>query len=867
MGQVEYFMLLLALQAPLKVLCAEVDSDNCLPDWKEVFGEAFDYVSGKNLRALNLLLAKHGGCIRSQIRQKCPTPFYVSEGRDLSHVACLIDETFIRLFSFSRRLECSDALCSNPDTVKWETPKSKQLRGELLMWFDIAPLKTGRQISAGDKVEIVSALLKNVYEFLQQNDFGGLSDFLKKMRLPNLKQINEMEINCPSLTYDWEGDLPCSWEKLLKEIVLLMSVYSSENDEVIQLTTSFDFREKLRQVNLKNIVDKAAAGTQKSLEQFAEEMTSVIDNRFDQLGDYFETLADYDGEIANADIGGALDAHEDKQRMLSIAFEELSIKLIETTQTVSTVNAIAALYKLYVTAIFAAAGAALGDFSGMITVLDKMDETAEATLNVARATKLTKLMIDLRIDMDKITGGLTRNRRVLENARHIIMPESGKEAAGDMEKIRWEFLQAYSGFDLQVDSADIKRISQGMTNVLNVIKEVLDSSTQFAATLAGKAKIVASTSLEDMALLIPQITELLESRIRNQSRYMGSLAAYLRAQLAKSSVQQLQKSIKSSLGTKIAQNQAALTALIISKSHTLQAVRKACNVLQYNNAGETPAVCTAALASLSDSDIADVLAFLPESCVENTNDGVYVSIPVSDGVDKPGTINLQDLYVKKRATLEIPNVQWLVDHGWLLRSDAEDKVFYVKGFELFLLSLEFDSQGRHVGVDISPGSPASLVKGQKRYEIKPKQIFEFTYRENIPPCDKKEANPYELCMDMPLSTICVAKDGVINNDLDLYPSIFSKWIFEVPDLGSHTDIPTIKNGDESFSLQAKIMLCSKSPKKKLHAEVNSRPHASSEYRQAKCGKGNFYDRKALQWRKCPAGSSAALGGYYCKPGN
>ena len=859
---------------------AELESDNCLSDWKTVFGKAFDYVSSNNLRELNLLLAEHGGCIRGQIRRRCPKPIYVSGGRDLSHEDCLIDETFIRLFSFSRRLECSDALCSDPDSVNWEEPRSKQLRGDLLMWFDIASLKTGRKISATDIDEIVSTLLRNVHSYLQRNDFGGLRDFLNEMRLPNLRQINDIGLECSKPAYSWESDLACSWKKFLKELVLLISMYHSENDKVIRLTTTFDYNEKLRQINLKNVVDNAAAGTQKSLEQFADELTSVINDRFEQLGDYFTTLADFDGDIAKADIGyivAALDKFSDDQRKLSLDFDELALRLITVTQTVARANAAAAWYKAFVTTAFAAVSASTGDMSGFIDAWDKTDEATEAALEVAKSEKLTELISDLTADMDKIADGFKDNRLLLDNAHDIVLWESGQETADpeDKENTKWEFLQAYNDYDPQVYTADIEKIGQGMSNVLDVIKEVLDGSTQFAAATAGKGQIVASTTLEDMASLIPQITALMDARFEYQFDYMDSLAAYLRAQLAQSSVQQLQNSIEesrksgSTISKNIAYNQAALTTLITSKTHTMQAVRYACNVLQYKNAGEMPTVCKSAQRSLSDSDITDVLAFLPENCVKNTNDGVYVSIPVSNEPAQPGTISLQDLYTsKKRATLQIPDVQWLVDHGWLLRSDAAEKVYYVKGFELFLLSLEKASEGRHVGVDISVGSSAPLVKGEghQRYDIKPNQRYEFTYRENIPPCDKTEANPYELCKNKPLSKICVTRDGVIENDLDLYPSIFSNWIIEVPDLGSHTQIPSILSGDGNFSLQAKIMLCSKSPKTKPEVEVNERPRDTSGATGAECGDGDYYDRKAFEWRKCPTGSSAALGGYYCKPG-
>ena len=875
-------VLLITMQVALKFGFTSGDSGSCLSDWKAVFGQAYDYVSDKDLRSLNLLLARHESCIRNEVRQRCPKSFFSPEGRDLSHLDCLLDETFIRLFSFSRRLDCSDAICSDPDSVDWGTSKAKKLRGDVLIWFEIVPLETERQIVNEDRSEIISILLNNVYSLLQQNDFGGLNDFLKGMRLPNLKQLNGIKLDCTSDSYNWEGDLACSWEKLLKELVLLISVHESGHAEVKHLTSTFDYSKKLEQLNAKNIVETAAMGTQNSLKEFATELTLVINDRFDQLGDYFTTLADYDGEIAKGDIDdivGELEGFRNQQNKLTAEFTELSTKLIDQTQAVAAANAVIAWVKVYATTALAAVSAASGDASGFIDAWDKTDEAVEAALNAVRSETLSTLMTELTGEMETIKDNLDAGKDLLDQARLIVQSESEDEPADldAMKQVQWEFLQAYNSFSSGVSNANIQKVDQGMSNVLDVISEVLSESTQAIASVAGKGEIIKSNGLEDMALLIPQITALLESRLEYQDDYINSLAAYLRSKMAGASVQELKNSIEesrergSSTRNNVAKNQAALTALITSKAHSLQAVRHACHVLEYRNAGTMPAVCERALKSLAVEDIMDVIAFVPESCVENTDDGAYVSIPVTKKYQS-GAISLQDLYLKKRATFQIPDAQWLVDHGWLLRSDAEEKVFYVKGFELFLLSLEKTSGGRHVGVDISARSSAPLVKttnsgSSQKYDIKPRQKFEFSYKENIPPCDKKEANPYELCPDKPLSDICVVKDGVINNDLDLYPSIFSEWVIEVPDLRSHTELPDfLSEEDGVFSLQAKIMMCSKVPDKKAGARLNEMPRADSSDRREACGVGNYYDRKAFQWRECPPGSSATLAGYYCKPG-
>ena len=520
-------VLLMMVQAALKFGLTSDDSGSCLSDWKAVFDQAFDYVSDKDLRSLKLLLARHEGCIRNEVRQRCPKSFFSPEGRDLSHVDCLIDETFIRLFSFSRRLVCSDAVCSDPDSVDWGTSKAKKLRGDVLIWFDIVPLGTGRKIVTEDRSEIVSTLLNNVYSLLQQNDFGGLNNFLKGMRLPNRKQLNGIKLDCTFSSYNWEGDLACSWEKLLKELVLLISVHESGHAEVKHLTSTFDYSKKLEQLNTKNIVETAAMGTQNSLEQFATELTSVINDRFDQLGDYFTTLADYDGEIAKGDIDdivGELEGFRNQQNKLTAEFTELSTKLIDQTQAVAAANAVIAWLKVYATTALAVVSAATGDASGFIDAWDKTDEAVEAALNAVRSETLSTLMTELTGEMEMIKNNLDAGKELLDQARQIVQSESGDEPADldTMKQVQWEFLQAYNSFSSGVSNANIQKIDQGMSNVLDVISEVLSESTQAIASVAGKGEIIKSNGLEDMALLIPQITALLESRLEYQDDYINS---------------------------------------------------------------------------------------------------------------------------------------------------------------------------------------------------------------------------------------------------------------------------------------------------------------------------------------------------------
>jgi len=855
-------------------------------DWPTILAKVFDSVSSKNLRAINLILAEHMTHIRNVVRPKCPTKFYDSQkSRDLSNTDCLIDESFIRLIFLSSRLRCSSPNCENPDSANWDSSEVIQLRGFFLMWLDIIPINHGKEISLVDRNFIVEELiLEKLYDFIQRNDIEALEQFLQIAKLPTLKQMHQINGGtCTSTKYRWENDLACPWEKVLNKVFLLINLHkASYADKVKRLTITIDYKEKLRLQNLKNVVEAAAMKTQGSLEQFADEIISVVNDRFDQLGDYFITLANYDKDIARADIAyivGELEDFKDKQKKLTMKVNEISGTLAIAAISAGAADTLFAWQRAALATFSGIAAVMMGDASGLLAARDAMDDAVASTVNTVRVGTLLKIKKEVNKDMAIVFSAYERNKDHLDRAKKIVLYDVKNEDAGgiDLQAIREEFLASYNDYDPQVSTADFARLDQGWNNYIDVLESSLGEMTQAAASII-KGVLYGKNMIEEMKLILPQMTALLESRFEYQFELMDTLAIYLRAKLAQDSVEKLTDSIQemrddaNSQALKLERHQAALSTLIISRIHTLQAVVLQCNTLEYRDAGEMPKVCQDAIKTLSDSAVSDVIAYLPASCVVNTADGAYVSIPTTNTMRRDA-INLQELYGGIKTTFRIPDAQWLVDHGWRLKSEAEESVFYVKGFEIFLLSQEELSNGRHVGINIWARGAAPLVKvgdthNQRKYEIKPTQRYRFEYRENIPPkCDKSEINPYEFIKcNKRLSDICTVKDGQIDNELDMYPSIFSEWEIQVPDLNKNTKMPKIIEGEYAPFLQAKIIFCSKRPDKRPEIDLQDKEDHSSENYQ-RCADGRYFDRKTFQWRRCPNGSHVALGGYYCAPDN
>ena len=839
--------------------------DEDVKEWPKIFGEVFESVVSENAEEINGILLQHMMYIRKSVRPKCPTKIY--EVRDLSNPNCLIDETFMRLLFLSSRLRCSSKDCSNG--ADWQSADAQLLKRTILMWLDMVPVEHGKTFPVEERNAIINYIVDNLYVHVKKNDFLAINNLLKKMWLPSARQMYQITGTCTAKNSKWETDLACSWRNLADDLMILENTFKAKDDKVTWLSTSVDYQKQIEVLHWGNVVETAKTNTGENLEEFSDEILSIINNNFEALGNYSAALADYDSDIAAADIGyisASLNSYDKKRSSLFMEIYEVAVTLEGIAEMASVIDNVLAWSKAAAATAVGVFGAASGDPGALVDKRDSIDEAIASTANAARVGTLEGLLKDVTEDMFKVFSAFNRNRELLNDAKGIVEYELNPNGGTDIDETRKRFLEAYNAYDPQVSTADIARLDQGWNNVLDVIRDSLDGMSQSASS-ALKGEIYAKNYLEEMAKLIPQITALLESQYEDQFDLMDSLAVNLRAKIAKDSAQNLInmiKEVRNDQSSKFARKQAALKSLMVSKMHTLQALSLHCNALEYRNAGEMPTVCTNAMEKMSNSAIADVISFLPQSCIAGTADGKYVNIPVSRNNLK-GAINIQDLYNGKKTTFQVPDAQWLVDNGWLHKFEVENKVFYVKGFELFVLSLENSAKRRTVLSSISAKSAAPLIKDnteRRKYGIKPTQKYEFSYRENIPPCDKSEANPYELCK--PLSDICVVRDGFLDNKYDIYPSIFSEWEIELPGWNKNTELPQFFEKDHGLFLQAKIILCSKTPSKKPNISIKDKV---SLVKRSRCEEGFYLDRSTYSWRQCPSGSSVALGGYFCQPGN
>ena len=869
-------MKLLFAAAILAVMSA-VTTARCTPqihdgkvgeiDWSAYYAEAFDYLEAKDYGAVRCVEGRHFKYVRDTIRPLCKTP------GDLTDKNCLIVETHInRLYQLDKDFHVSNTNPPfiDPADIDWNDPKNIQLRGYMLMWLTMTPLNINRELSADDRSAIISLLQQRIYSLVLKNDIKELEKFLAWTRLPTLRQIRKLNKGRCTSAMNWANDLACAWESLQNDLYLFISAHKSKGAKVKRISVLYDYKERLKQQQLKNLIEGAVLDINSNIQDFAEQVTSVVNTNFESVGNYFATLAEFDSEIAAIDIAYIQSELEKYDRKLVILNQKLSYdSAMIAEMAVISAGLDAALAWIKAIAdmaigIFSAIGGEFGDLSN---AFDSMNDAAQATINAIRAGTIPNLIKEVVVDSAKIFQGFKANDDFLDQTAKLLKLES-EDGIEDIASARQSFIDRYNEFDPQVGVDDIARIGIKWETIIDLIADTFEGVTQAGAS-GGKAVIYAENYIERMRFVIPQISALLQSRFDFQFDLMDTLAAYLRSRLAISSVNDLRGSIEemkdNAQDVAIIKHQAALSTLIVSQVHTLTALQLHCNVMEYKNAGEVPSACASALSSLADEDIADAISYLPESCKVSPQ-GQYVSIPVSKK-GRLDAINLEDLYSGNQTTFRIPDAQWLVDHGWMLPSDAREKVFYVKGFEIFLVSNKESLRRLQLGVDVVAKGSAPLIKDgnpHMRYEITSNQEYDFRYKENYLPCHDKWDNPHQWCPEPDLGHVCVTQPGVLDNKpLDVYPSIYSEWSINVndADISRLPKMPEFVEEDGTLFLQANVWLCSKKPVHKPQAEIIAPPILEDEAEE--CGENNYFDRKSGNWKSCPFGSVERLGGYYC----
>ena len=352
------------------------------------------------------------------------------------------------------------------DQQKWISPKAMQARARMLIWFSIASFyfNLDRDVPEAHVNAFVSVLQYKTFKLVSENDMDGIKRLLINTGLPSL---NEMRLitkgECAGKTFNWLTDVPCSWERFLIELDLLINI--GKPKKVKKLSLSYDFKEKMKTQQLNNLLEGAISEVQGSLEDFNKQMKSVILNSFGSLGNYFATLADFDSNIASADITYIKDKLKEFDRKtywLSWSLEEDLKMVAQTVIKSAKLDKTLGMVHFVGDTIMAVVRGFLNDAGGYVEIRESMKKAEEAATNLAKAETLTGLIRDASRLTDKIVVGFRKNEAFLFLTAKLLKQEKERQVKvmeiSELDALRREFLSRYQDYSPAIDSNDVAKL-------------------------------------------------------------------------------------------------------------------------------------------------------------------------------------------------------------------------------------------------------------------------------------------------------------------------------------------------------------------------------------------------------------------------
>jgi len=759
------------------------------------------------------------------------------------------------------------------------------MRAVVLVWHLLTP-KGNFYVNVNKTIKGQSALelLKIMYAKIRGNEIGDLQEIASL--IPNDKQmgLTSSDLCTPDFS-NTRRDMKCAYQIVLENLKMFLGQYSSKDRKTKRIDVSINYKTRLQQFqisSIKDTVENTRLELKSSLEEFTRDIKQYMEdsmgNRFTSLQRYFESMANFDLEIANADTGfitTKLDEFTKTAKELNDKLEYDGSQLQLEGTLIKSVDAVFMWMKTIGSGIMAVLGAMGGDFSGFADTADRIDAAARATLEAVKGGAIRE-QIQISTERFKtIADGFQDNREQLDNVKKIIDKLKEKDVSSDeFKEISKDFIQSYNDYTPKVNSAQIAELDAAWGLVVDNLENLMDS-VETKEGIAAATKYFVKNQFFKIKLVVPQLSETLSNRFDFQFDLMDSLAATVRAHTSLQGAQGLSQGfpglegqLAKSLEVQLAIQQMALSTYILSQFHLLLILSQYCNYVTYVNAGVESSQCNRAISTMNTVHIDEALSFSPPSC-DTVN--VNLRIPTSDS-GKSDSINLIHFNSGQKVLFRVPNFEWLKRNGEISASD-ESSALFVKRFEIYALTNNSYEINRNLRVEVTPAgsSPLYLGSDQTKYEFLPvsRMQYVFEYKENVRGNCEAEPNPYFVCRPGPKG-ICVQSRGELSNDLGAFPSIYSPWIIKLDkDIGN---APNPAPGTLVY-LQAKLQLCRKrkdsnerarSGRKRFLKKLIKRKHRVFKDVDAQsCPDGKYFNQEITQFVACPVDSTPQRHNYYC----
>ncbi|KAK3584357.1 hypothetical protein CHS0354_000869, partial [Potamilus streckersoni] len=695
---------------------------------------------------------------------------------------------------------------------QWDTEVSKMLRNATKLYLHAAELYIAPQQAENAAQFTLNSEVSNRIKEIAIYIF----DSIRNDDVESLRPVLEL--------LPYEIDLPCNetaeFLSLMRTSCTFISILNSlswylvgtnTSGNVKEISSSIDYEKFLQQRRFEQILNIGET-TQSILLSVAQHLKLAVKNNFEELKNYFQTLADLDLKKTQIDIDGItsdLDKYkrsskETSQKLDSLMNEILKAALVATIgdqieAVLATSIAIAESFNPM--KIIFSGGTATG-------ILDASQGLSQAMVGVARAAKLKDAFDNLIREVTRFDDKLSKNEIYLNSVSRLVKSMkvasvSSLSSSSELKAHMNTFLENYENYEPAVTKSDLRAITAYWENLIDEACEILDSTFGIVSGIT-KTILAAQRSCPNAKVEVQKLITIYEEIYDFQFELMVSLSDCVRAFTSFQAANAINSDFDA-VKLKYADNQdilakmelQSLFSMISYKISILSAIKSYCDILTYTE-GHVPNECIG-----SKTSITSLLSRTKLTCSTSL---AFHSIPTKPS--KPGDkayIILEDLYAGNTVTFKIPDSQWLIEHNWITSFQQDDKIF-VQRFEIYPPVVSRTTKQVHVEVQATVGNQLTPPHGTE-YVISPRIKLGFTYREGTggQMCRQTEIpNPYnDNCRDMPNLCPVTTATPTCSSPGNICPSIYAQWHIKLH--GFENASLTVASTD--ISLKVALQLC------------------------------------------------------------
>lgn len=666
----------------LKLNCGPVDIKSKVPAAQWVYASEF----------YNIMANRSNVCSWTQ-------PFRDNIAQHLRSevtLRCLVipDDPFCQLEPFFELIESIEKLCDLVQEVDWQESSLEIMSAKFAIFtlFQGAPNKLvhDRNINEERKEisEIVRQIFKVFYDEFKAKNLKNTAILIKILPKSASIRCNFMA-KYPS--FDW---LLCAFSKTLDQIRSFILTYgtgtSSLNSKRKILVASVNYKEYIQNSRISRI-QEFAEEISLDLQAMSVEIKHDIQNRFQQLGSYFKSVAEFESKKISADISSIKadinsyrNTYEDARQKLK--YKLAGLMLAFTSAAVS--DLAEAIAKLTIRAAEASNPLKWIFNSGNAAeVLEAVTDVAQATSVVAKAFSKVGYLIKLQKQTSKVSKKIDENAPLLRTIGNLVNSDN-LDSVSDEEFSRKqsEFLKLYDSYSGKLKKYELSRLSSYWEGFIDDVCSSLEE-TSSAPSAAFKTTVYATNACPDSKAYAVQLVVSLEEIFDFQETLIEKMASFMRSYTQMQSATILGSGARANYPanlTLVEIQSFAAAAYVTNSIVQFTSVVMLCDILEYKQ-GVRPNECQGfstnvdKLLSIQDINCHSILKYvdLPTLSPTNGDEELTNNMSLYDQVD------LKELYTGSGILFKVPNTQWLIDNGWILESQ-KNFAFFIEGFEVYI---------------------------------------------------------------------------------------------------------------------------------------------------------------------------------------